>query len=158
MTSSDELIVWLSSGMLSSEDYYIDKLTLEKVLDGARSQSLAQTLSRASTSQTRAGAMGLEIAGSIILPIVISAARLFWEAYEKRLMQKLGEEAADLTLDKVKDWFAAAPKPELDSASKELTASIKRIAAERALTEEEIAPLLEAVSQEKLKDLLTRPA
>ncbi|OAV51472.1 hypothetical protein A6U98_01415 [Rhizobium sp. WYCCWR10014] len=105
MTDSDDVAVWLAAGVLRASDNEIDALNLEAMVADAGPGELDSVVEKARLSEQRGGALGMEIVGAILIPVLIEAARQFWSAYQKEFAEKAGKAAANATLEQLRAWF-----------------------------------------------------
>jgi hypothetical protein len=154
MTETDQVAIWLALGVLRSGDRDIEASTLEAIVEDAGSMSLDTALERNTVSTRSAGAFGMEIAGSVLIPVLVSAAREFWAAYQKKIVEKLAASAADATFAQAKRWLGAASTDEARAMSDGLAAAIRKVGAERGMAPADLDALVAAMAAEKLKPAL----
>lgn len=154
MENSDDIVAWLAAGVLRSGDYEIEASTLEAIAQDAETGSLDEALMQASVSERRGGAFGMDIAGTILIPVLIAVARQFWEAYQKEFVKKLGVSAAEATIAQVKRWFGRASAEDTQAMSEGLAATIRKVGSERGLAPTDIEALVAAVLSGQLAPAL----
>jgi hypothetical protein len=157
MTDNDEIIVQLSSTILRIAEFEIEAASLEAIAEDKGAQSLEFALSQSSKSAKRGGAFGMEIAGAILVPVLVSAVKDFWGAYQKKMMEKLGASAAEATLDQIRKWFAQVPAEQQQADSTALQDAIRRAAAAKGIAVEDVDALVAAVASQRLPTLLVPP-
>jgi hypothetical protein len=158
MIGGDEVAVWLAAGVLRSSDQEIEAMSLEAIAADAGEGQLDRAIDEAKKSEQRGGALGMEIAGALIVPVLIEAARQFWAAYQKEFLEKAGKSAADATLAQLKKWFRGASANEKQAATENLAQAIRATGKKRKLKADDIEALVAATAPERLdKALATQP-
>jgi Tfp pilus assembly protein PilX len=155
MTDADQVAIWLALGVLRSGEHDIEASTLEAIVEDAGNEPLDRALERNTVSTRSAGAFGMEIAGSVLIPILVSVAREFWAAYQKKIVEKLAANAAEATLAQAKNWLSGASTTDTRAMSDELAAVIRKVGTERGLAPADLDALVAAVAPDKLKPALT---
>lgn len=150
----DEAAVVIAAAVLRGSDREIEALTLEALASEADLTGIDQALAEAARSEKRGGAFGMEIVGAILIPVLIEAARQFWQSYSKNLVDKLGSSAAEATLARFRGWFLNAPANEQREAADRLAIAIRTEGAKRGLAEIDIDALIAATAPEKLSTAL----
>lgn len=151
MVSADEAAVWLAAGILRSGDFEIEAVTLEAMAADATPGGLDAALKASEKSEMRGGALGMEILGAIVVPVLIEAAKQFWASYQKELIEKTGKSAAEATLAGLKKWFFDAPPEDKSLISEKLADTIARVGEARKLRAEDIEALIAATAPDRLE-------
>lgn len=152
MDQSDELSLWLANAWLRASGDEIQSLVVEdlreQVEDG---RSMTDGLASLSHSERQAGDFGMEIAGTLLAPVLVELLKDFWAGYFKKLGESAGGAVAEATTKRVKDWFLSIlHKKEDDTVLTDLRDKVERLAAQKRLTQKEAARLLEALRGPKL--------
>lgn len=150
MIETDEIAVWLAAGVLRSSDHEIEAASLEASVADAGEGGVDAALEEAARSERRGGAFGLEIAGSLLIPILVEAARQFWSAYQKELMDRLGKTAAEASFNQLRKWFGEASQRDRQVVSSGLVEKIREVGSARGLKPEDIEALVAAAAPERL--------
>lgn len=154
MGLSDESTVEISAAVLRAADREIEAIALEALVSDAGVDGLDQAVATAVRSEIRGGAFGMEIVGAILIPVLIDAARQFWQSYSKHLAEKLGSKAAEATASRFKLWFLSAPQDEQRKVADRLALAIRAEGAKRGLDASDIDSLVAATAPEKLRTAL----
>jgi hypothetical protein len=156
MDQSDELALWSASAWLRVSGYDLQSLIVEdlenQVGDGV---PLSKALIAISTPEQRAGDFGMEIAGTLLAPILVELLKDFWSSYLKKLGETAGEALANATTGEVKKWFVSVMHGKDDgNALAELQGEVNQMAARKRLSPEEVARLLQALHSPELPNEL----
>ena len=154
MTEDDQAAAILASVVLRANDREIEAMTLEAIAHDPESTDLDASIRDASQSEARAGAFGMEVAGALIVLILIEAGRQFWKAYSEKLMEKAGEDLAGWTISKFKDWFLGAENAEKSKVKNQLADKIRSVGEDRGLSSDDIDAILATLSTENLSEAL----
>ncbi len=150
MKNHDEDAVALAVSILRSSGKEIEALSLEAIAADAGTAGIDGALEKAARSERREGAFGMEIVGAILIPVLVEAARQFWNTYSKELAAKLGTTAADFTFTKLKGWFTSALPNERREMSFEMGERIRTVGTKRGLKPEDIEALVAATTPDRL--------
>lgn len=154
MREDDQAAAMLASIVLRANDREIEAMTLEAIANDPETSDLDASVKDASQSEARAGAFGMEVAGALIVPILIEAGRQFWKAYSEKLMEKAGEDVAGWTISKFKDWFLGAESAEKSKVQDQLADKIRSVGQERGMSSDDIEAILATLSPESLSKAL----
>jgi len=154
MTEDDQAAAILASVVLRANDREIEAMTLEAIAHDPETIDLDASIRDASQSEARAGAFGIEVAGALIVPILIEAGRQFWKAYSEKLMKKAGEDLAGWTISKFKHWFLGAESTEKSKVKDQLADKIRSVGEERGLSSDDIDAILATLSTKNLSEAL----
>jgi hypothetical protein len=154
MIDQDEAALVFAAAILRGSGREIEALSLEAIAADTGPGGLDQALTESSQSETRGGAFGMEIAGALILPLVIDAVRQVWKAYSGELIKKIGTSAADATISQLTSWFRRSPAEDLQQIADRLAEAIRTAGVERGLATADIDALVAATAPEKLSDAL----
>ncbi|WP_142781907.1 hypothetical protein [Agrobacterium sp. T29] len=154
MIDADEVSVWLATGVLRSGGHEIEAMSLEAIAADAEEGGLGKALDEAQRSEQRGGALGLEIVGALIVPVLLEAARQFWAAYQKEFTERAGKSAAEATLAQFKKWFGNAAEEEKRVAAEKLAQSIRAVGKQRKLKPLDIEALVAATAPKQLEKAL----
>jgi len=146
MTESDYIASRIAVAILQGAGREIEALNLEAMAERAGDRTLDDLSRQAAATETRS----LEVAGALIVPIAIEAARQLWAAYQKKFLEEAGADAAKATLAKLKRWLST---PEAEAATDRgapLAAAIRQVGQERGLEPEDIEALVAATTPERL--------
>jgi hypothetical protein len=157
MEQSDELSLWLADGWLHASGDEIQRLLVEDLRDQvAQGVPLSDGIVSLSKSERRAGDFGMEIAGTLLAPVLVELLKDFWKGYLKRLGEDAGAALEDATTKGIKGWFVALlHKKEDDAALAQLKEKINQLADKKKLTRKESLRLLEALRSPKLAQELS---
>lgn len=131
MEQSERLSLWLAVHWLTVSDLPLQALIVEdletQIEEGS---SFSEGLRSLTANSRRAGDFGMEIAGSLLAPVLVELLKSFWSEYLKKLAEDAGGSAAELTIDEAKRWFKhnVAPNP-ASKPLKELLQSIDDLVA-----------------------------
>ncbi|MGF9567542.1 hypothetical protein [Neorhizobium sp. JUb45] len=156
MVSEDEAAVWLAAGVLRSGKFDIEAVTLEAMAADAPAGGLDTALKASEKSDVRGGALGMEILGAIVVPVLVEAAKQFWASYQKELIEKTGKSAADATLVAIKKWFFGAPPEDKSLISQKLANAITLAGEARKMKVADIEALIAATAPERLEAALAK--
>lgn len=156
MSDVDGIAVVLTTSILRADGRMIDAMALDAVAAKAKPGELEASLQDASRSEARAGAFGMEIAGAIIVPVLIEAAKLFWKSYSEKLLQEAGKEAATRTASAFKSWFVGTDREKQAEVTDQLADAIRAVGSERELASSDIEALIAATTPEKLAEAMTQ--
>lgn len=154
MTEDDQAAAILASVVLRANDREIEAMALEAIVNDPETSDLDASIRDASKSEARAGAFGMEVAGALIVPILIEVGRQFWKAYSEKLMEKAGEDLAGWTISKFRNWFLGAESTEKSKIQDQLADKIRSVGQERGLSNEDIDAILVTLSTENLSEAL----
>jgi hypothetical protein len=157
MDQGDELSLWLASAWLRASGDDVQSLVIEDLQEQIeQGKSMADGLDALSHSERQAGDFGMEIAGTLLAPVLIELLKDFWSGYLKKLGESAGGALAEETTKGVKGWFLSIlHKKQDDKVLRDLKTKVDQLAAERKLTGKEAARLLEALSGPKLAQELS---
>ena len=154
MDDRDRFAVWVSDAVLRAGE---DEFTAEALAALARkaegdATSLDAELAKQTKQEPRAGDIGLEMIGPVLIPILIEFGRALWDAYSKRLAEQGGEALADATLAKVKEfargtWSGRDSPVPLDEVERQLRQAALRAKLDEEETERLVAGLRAANSE-----------
>ena len=159
MDQSDEMSLWLANAWLRASGDEIQSLVVEDLREQIEEgRSMADGLNSLSHSERQAGDFGMEIAGTLLAPVLVELLKDFWTGYFKKLGESAGGAAADATTERVKDWFLSIlHKKEDDKVLADLRDKVERLAAQKKLTRKEAARLIETLHGPSLaKELETK--
>lgn len=156
MNQSDELSLWLADGWLQASGDEIQRLVVEDLREqAAQGVALSKSIASLSKTERRAGDFGMEIAGTLLAPVLVELLRDFWKEYLKKLAENTGDALADTTSKGIKTWFVSLLyKKEDDAALVQLEKRIEQLADNKKLTRKESSRLLEALRTPKLAQKL----
>jgi len=154
---SDELSLWLANAWLRASGDSIQSLVVEDLQEQIeQGKSMTDGLSSLMTSQRQAGDFGMEIAGTLLAPVLVELLKDFWSGYLKKVGESAGGAVAEATTKRVKDWFLSIlHSKEDDKVLADLRRKVDRLAAQKKLTRKEAARLLEALHGPKLAQELS---
>ena len=159
MEQSDELSLWSANALLQASGHELQSFLVvdlqEQVEQG---KSLADGMAKLSVSERQPGDFGMEIAGTLLAPVVVELLKEFWSAYVKKLSDDTGGALADATTSRLKAWFVSTlGKKDDNGALADLETRIDHLAANKKLSRKEADSLLEALRSPKLAhELATR--
>ena len=144
MDQDDELSLWLAGAWLRASGDEIQSLVVEDIQEQAQQGTTVMiALKSLAESKRQPGDFGMEIAGTLLAPVLIEFLKAFWASYLKRLAETAGKAVADATTKSVKVWFLAAiHKGKDDKVMADLQAGIADLAARGKLSQQETARLL----------------
>lgn len=154
MTDSDRAAAMLTSMMLRASDRTIEAMALETIVDDPMITDLESAIVDASQSDVKAGAFGMEVVGVLVVPVLIEAAKQFWSAYSKKLMEKAGEELAGWTVSKFKNWFLQTETNERSEVRDGLIQKVRSVGSERGMSAADIDALVVAMTPDRLSEAL----
>jgi hypothetical protein len=158
-SASDAFAGILASAVLDASGEEVQAAVVDDMVERLdREGDLESQLAQAREVRKEAGDFGAEIAGAVIVPVLIEAAKALWAAYAKKLGEKVGGELADLTykeVAKIVSWLwsgATRGQAELD-----FDALIRVSAGKHGLSSEQVEVLIAASrSPEMLKAIEAR--
>lgn len=155
MRPEDEFAGWMAAATLRTADEEIQAIFLDDVLEQAREgQGLDRALADASKSERRPGDFGMEIAGSLLVPVLIEAGRQFWAIYIKKLAEKGADKLSEATIASLKRMVKKAWSGE-DTEVRDDLARLIRVAGEKqGLQAEAIEKLVSAIQAERFANEL----
>jgi len=159
MEQSDELSLWSATALLQASGHELQSFLVEDLQEQVeQGKPLADGLVTLSVPQRQAGDFGMEIAGTLLAPVVVELLKEFWSAYVKKLSDDTGGALADATTGKLKAWFISLlGKKDDNSALTDLAKRIDHLAASKKLSRKDADSLLEALRDPKLAhELATR--
>lgn len=154
MDCVEKVNVWLVVTILHSSNYEIEAATLDAIAQEAGQQSLEQALAKASVSERRGGAFGLEMLGTALIPVLLAAVAQFWATYQKSVIDSLARKAADATIAHTKKWFSEAATNDTLAVSDGLAAAIRTVGKDRGLAQADIDALVAGVAPQRLLSAL----
>lgn len=151
MIDRDDVTIWIAVSILRSGDREIEAMQLEALGEDLGPREAADAALDPAFSENSGGAFGMEIVGTLLIPVLVQAVRTFWASYEKQLIEKLGKNAADATIDMVKRWFSSAGEAEQKAAGEKLAEAIRTAGTARGLGQADIDALVAATALDQLK-------
>lgn len=158
MNQADELSLWVADGWFRASGDEAQGLLIEDLQEQvAQGSTLSDGLAAISTSERQPGDFGMEIAGSLLAPILVELLKDFWSGYLKKLGENAGGALADSTTKRAKEWFLSLlHKKEDHSALSEIERKINQMAELKKLSKRETTRLLETLRNPKLAEELSR--
>lgn len=159
MDQSDELSLWLAGAWLRSSGNEIQSLIVEdleeRVMNG---MPLSEALASVTTSKRQAGDFGMEIAGTLLAPVIVEFLKTFWASYLKTIAEQSGKSLAVATTEGVKRWFLSAIHKDNDKVASDLRSGIADLATHGKVSPQEADRLIAALTGPKLSaELGPRP-
>jgi hypothetical protein len=144
MDQDDELSLWLAGAWLRASGDEIQSLVVEDVEEQVKQgTSVASAIKSLAESKRQPGDFGMEIAGTLLAPVLIQFLKAFWESYVKKLAEDAGKAVAETTTKGVKAWFMAAiHQGQDDKVMADLQKGIADLAERGKLSQQEAARLL----------------
>ena len=156
MDQADQLSLWLAGAWLRSSGDGIQSLVVEDVEEQvAQGTPVSEVLASIATAKRQPGDFGMEIAGTLLAPVLIEFLKTFWASYLKKLAEEAGSAAATATTKVIKARFVSAlQKGESEPVMQALRSGIVDLAGRSKLSPEEAARLLSAVEGGKVPNEL----
>ena len=156
MTNEDTFAAIITGAILRASDEDIQAYVLEDLLKMTTgSKDLETTITEMRSMDRRPGDFGIEIAGTLLLPVLIEAAKQLWEAYVKRLSEKAGEALADYTIDGIKAVAKRTWNGEETFISvNEFEALVIQVAEKEGLSQKQTNGIIEALHSTRVNDEL----
>ena len=158
MDQSEELSLWLANGWLRASGDQIQGLLVEDLqAQVAQGTPLSLAVAALKKPERRAGDFGMEIAGTLLAPVVVELLKDFWSGYLKKLGESAGGAVAEATTSRAKAWFLSLlHKKEDRSALTELEKKVNQLADHKKLSRKEATRLLEALGNPALAKELSQ--
>ena len=158
MTNEDAFAAIITDAVLRAGDEDIQAYVLEDLVKNTTaSKDLETTIAEMRSMERRQGDFGMEIVGSLLLPVLVEAAKQLWSAYVKRLSKKTGETLADYTLDGIKAVARRIWKGEETATSvDEFEELVLQAAEKEGLSAEQTNGIVEALRSARVKDELDK--
>jgi hypothetical protein len=135
----------LTSAVLNARGDDVQAAVIDDMVDRLDTEGdLDKQLERAGSTRSQAGDFGMEIAGAIVIPVLVEAAKALWAAYVKKLSEKAADDLANLSYKqvvKLAHWLWST-ESEVSVAFEPL---LRAAAAKRGLLPIQIEALLAAV-------------
>jgi hypothetical protein len=156
MDQDDELSLWLAGAWLRAAGDEIQSLVVEDIEEQAKQGTpVTSTLKSLAASNRQPGDFGMEIAGTLLAPVLLEFLKAFWASYLKSLAEKAGKAVADATTHNVKAWFISAIRPgKDDKVMADLQSGIADLAARGKLSQQEATGLLTGLKSTALSQEL----
>jgi hypothetical protein len=154
MYEKDQFAIWFSEVTLHAANEDIELLALKDIKASAyEADDLDTALS--TTTERRPGDFGVEFIAAALSSFCILIGRQLWESYTKSLSDKVGEELADLTVEKAKTllkrvWQGDDPAMSL----KEIENMVRKAAAKTELETSDVDRLIEVFKSEEMKQAM----
>jgi hypothetical protein len=160
ITASDLFVGILTSATLSASGEEVQAAMVDDMVEQlAHDVDLCRQLERAQTRRRQAGDFGMEIAGAILVPVLMEAAKGLWAAYLKKLGEKAGGQLADLTFKQVAKLihhlWAGEEQGHIQADFVEL---VKLAAGKQGMASEQIEALLVAIRSAEMQTALEAQA
>ena len=152
MDQSDELSLWFAGGWLRTSGDEIQSLLVRDLQDQVeRGEPIADGIAALSQSERQAGDFGMEIAGTLLAPVLVQLLKDFWAGYLKKLGEGAGGALADATTKSVKAWFLSVlHKDGSQEILTQLQSRLDQLVARKKLSRKEATRLLDALADPKL--------
>lgn len=157
MTAAPDLFAGiLASAALSASGEEVQAAVVDDMVSNlAHDGDLASQIARATPPRKGAGDFGMELAGAILVPVLVEAAKELWAAYLEKLGEKAGGKLADLTYEhaaKLVQWlWSGDEKRQVEDDFEQLL----RVAADaQGLSSQQVDALVMAVRSPGMKDAL----
>jgi len=158
MTDEDNFAAVVAGAVLRAGDEEIQAEVLNDLVANTGSgTTLEKAITDLRTMERRAGDFGMEIAGSMILPVLIAAASKLWSAYLSRLSEQAGVKLADYTLDQIKAIAKRIWRSDDTVVSvKEFELFVREAAGKEQLPPDQIDRLVKALHSLRMEDELSK--
>lgn len=155
MRPEDEFAGWIAGATLRSADEEVQAVFLDDVLDQARErQDLDSVLAGTLESERQPGDFGMEIAGALLVPVLIEAGRQLWAIYIRKLAEKSADKLSDVTITGLKRMVKSTWSGE-DKDVRDDFANLIRVAGEKhGLEPDVIEKLVSAIQAESFANEL----
>jgi len=145
---SEELSLWLSKGWLEASGDEVQAMVVEDLEEQRRQGTpLSEGMAELGRTERRAGDFGMEIAGTLLAPVLVALLKEFWSGYLKELEKEAEGALAKKTVEVAKRWFLNALKSDRNNVPMETLAhKLEELVVAKKLGEEEKVRLLDALS------------
>jgi hypothetical protein len=152
MEQDDELSLWLAGAWLRTSGDEIQSLLVQDLQEQVeQGQPMVKGIAALSQTERHAGDFGMEIAGTLLAPLLLQLLKDFWTGYLKKLGEGAGGVLAEVTTKVAKDRFLsmlhADPRQEVLA---ELQTRVDQMVARKKLSQKEATRLLDALRNPKL--------
>jgi len=157
MDQGDELSLWLARGWLQSSGDKIQSLVVEDLQEQAVGGTpVSEALASLAKSKRQPGDFGMEIAGTLLAPVLVEFLKTFWASYLKTLAEDTAKAVATATTQSIKALFVSVLHKDKDGpVTADLRGGIADLVARGKLTHQEAARLLTALNGAELPKALS---
>ncbi|WMY75606.1 hypothetical protein RHD99_06570 [Buttiauxella selenatireducens] len=153
-TTHDLFVGILASATLSASGETVQSDVVEDMLnrldsDGDLDSQIERSLL---TKKKKAGDFGMEIVGSLLIPVLIEASKGLWAAYLKKISEKAGAQLAELTyaqVAKLVNWLWTGE--ERSQAEIDFDRLLRVAGSRHGLSPEQVEALVIAVRSPEMK-------
>lgn len=159
-TAPDFFAGILTSAALSASGEEVQAVVVDDMMERIdRDGDLESQIARSKQQRRAAGDFGMELAGAILIPVLIEAAKGLWAAYLKKLGEKAGGKLADLTYEhvaKLLHWLWAGDEQPLVEADFEML--LRKSGDSQGLSAPQVDALVAAMRSPEMKVALQAQA
>lgn len=159
-TAPDLFAGILTSAVLSVSGEEVQAAVVDDMMERInRDGDLDIQIARSKQQRRAAGDFGMELAGAILVPVLIEAAKGLWAAYLKKLSEKAGSKLADLTYEhaaKLLNWlWAEDEQPQVKADFERL---LRKVGDSQRLSMQQVDALIAAVRSPEMTAALQAQA
>lgn len=155
-TAPDLFAGIIASAALSVSGEEVQAAVVDDMMERIdRDGDLDSQIARSKRERRAAGDFGMELAGAILVPVLIEAAKGLWAAYLKKLGEKAGSKLADLTYEhtaKLLNWLWAGDEQQQVEADFEKL--LRKAGDSQGLPMRQVDALVAAVRSPEMKAAL----
>ena len=159
-TAPDFFAGILTSAVLSASGEEVQAAVVDDMMERIdRDGDLDSQIARSKQQRRGAGDFGMELAGAILVPVLIEAAKGLWAAYLKKLGEKAGGKLADLTYEhaaKLLHWLWLGEEQAQVQADFEKL--LRKAGDSQGMSSQQVDALVAAVRSPEMKVALQAPA
>jgi hypothetical protein len=158
MKNADELTLWLGGALIEASGDPVETAVFEDVAEQSNGgHALDAVLRDIDRPERQAGDFGMEIAGTLMAPVLLGALRHFWSGYIAKLEDKAADNLADATIAGIKKLFAREiTGPGKDALTAEIEAQVRSRAAARGIESAEVDKLVSLLRDPNVASRLVR--
>lgn len=155
-TASDLFAGILASAALSASGEEVQAAVVDDMVTSLdRDGDLASQIARSTPPSKGAGDFGMELAGAILVPVLVEAAKGLWAAYLKKLGERAGGKLADLTYERAArlvQWlWSGDEKKQVEADFEQL---LRKAADAQGLPSQQVDALVVAIRSPEMKSAL----
>lgn len=156
MKNEDNFSALLAEAILNSADEDIQVEVLKELVQRTnKSTSLDDVIEESREATKEPGDFGMEIIGSLLIPILIEAGKQLWSQYVKKLSEKAASQLADYTIAQMKKLARDIFSGENNLISvNDYEIIFRKVAAQEGLKSEQIDLIVQAIRSKRILDEL----
>lgn len=156
MKNDEEFSVWLAGAILNAADEEIqDEVLKELVKSTDQFTNLDDVISKNRQATKESGDFGMEIIGSLLIPVLIEAGKQLWSQYVKKLSEKAANQLADYTIDQMKKLTRDILSGDSDLISiNDFELVFRKVAIQEGLESKKIDSMIQAIRSKRMVEKL----